>query len=66
MRTFGTFEVIMFDVMYLLLLVQIDVKDWLTRTALEIIGTGGFGYSFDSFREGETPHPYCVSVKQLL
>jgi cytochrome P450 len=45
---------------------EIDVTHWLSRAALEIIGTGGFGYSFDSLREGETPHPYCVSAKQLL
>ncbi|KAK2465775.1 hypothetical protein APHAL10511_002319 [Amanita phalloides] len=46
--------------------VEIDVVQWISRTALELIGTSGFGYSFDSLREGDTPHPYSVSVKELM
>ena len=32
---------------------------------MELIGQGGFGYSFDSLAEGATPHPYTVAVKGM-
>lgn len=44
---------------------EIDVLSWMTRTAMELIGQGGFGYSFDSLAEGATPHPYAVSIKGM-
>ncbi|KAF8621408.1 hypothetical protein AX15_007820 [Amanita polypyramis BW_CC] len=46
--------------------VEIDLKHWLSRTALELIGISGFGYSFDSLREDATPHPYGLSTAELI
>ncbi|KAF8633081.1 hypothetical protein AX15_001529 [Amanita polypyramis BW_CC] len=45
---------------------EIDLMHWLSRTALELIGTSGFGYSFDSLDEGIIPHPYSISIKELI
>ncbi|KAF8962739.1 cytochrome P450 [Flammula alnicola] len=45
---------------------EIDVLSWMTRTALELIGQSGLGYSFDSLTEGGIPHPYSTSTKQLI
>ena len=49
-----------------LLLIQIEILSWMTRTALELIGQSGFGYSFDNFAEDSIPSPYAVSVKKFL
>jgi hypothetical protein len=38
--------------------------EWLTRTALELIGQSGLGYSFDNLKEGGE-HPYSRAVKNL-
>ncbi|EDR02322.1 uncharacterized protein LACBIDRAFT_309740 [Laccaria bicolor S238N-H82] len=45
---------------------EIDMASWMGRTALEMIGQGGFGYSFDTFEEDTTPNPYSESIKALL
>ena len=45
---------------------QIDLVSWMARTALELIGQSGLGYSFDSLTEDATPHPYSDSVKKLV
>ncbi|KAH6916434.1 cytochrome P450 [Coprinopsis sp. MPI-PUGE-AT-0042] len=45
---------------------EVEVFDWVTRGALEIIGQGGFGYSFDTLSEHDKPHPFATSVKILL
>ncbi|KAH6919090.1 cytochrome P450 [Coprinopsis sp. MPI-PUGE-AT-0042] len=45
---------------------EVEVFDWMTRGALEIIGQGGFGYSFDNLSEHDKPHPFATSVKILL
>ncbi|KAH6900991.1 cytochrome P450 [Coprinopsis sp. MPI-PUGE-AT-0042] len=45
---------------------EVEVFDWMARGALEIIGQGGFGYSFDSLSEHGKPHPFAASVKILL
>ena len=45
---------------------QIDIVPWMARTALELIGQSGLGYSFDSLTEDATPHPYSDSVKKLV
>jgi len=45
---------------------QIDIVSWMARTALELIGQSGLGYSFDSLAEDATPHPYSDSVKKLV
>ncbi|KAF8659050.1 hypothetical protein AX16_001922 [Volvariella volvacea WC 439] len=44
----------------------IDILDWLSRTALELIGQSGLGYSFDPLVEGQSPHPYGASIKNLI
>ena len=33
---------------------EIDCADWMGRTALELIGQGGLGYSFDPLTEDQT------------
>lgn len=42
------------------------MASWMGRTALEMIGQGGFGYSFDAFEEDTNPNPYSESIKALL
>jgi hypothetical protein len=44
---------------------QIDVLSWVSRTALELIGQSGFGYSFDDLTEDAVPHAYAVVVNQF-
>ncbi|KAH7907027.1 hypothetical protein BJ138DRAFT_985272, partial [Hygrophoropsis aurantiaca] len=39
--------------------------DMLGRTALELIGQGGLGCSFDSAKEGFT-NPYNATVKMVM
>ncbi|KAF7974851.1 hypothetical protein HWV62_11087, partial [Athelia sp. TMB] len=43
---------------------EIDMVHWFGRTALELIGQSGIGYSFDNLDEGP-PHPYSLAVKSL-
>lgn len=45
---------------------EIDIVSWMARTALELIGQSGLGYSFDSLAEDAKPHPYSDSVKKLV
>jgi hypothetical protein len=45
---------------------QINVLSWMTRTALEIIGQTGFGYSFDPLAEDGNDHIFSKSVKELM
>ncbi|KAF8905032.1 cytochrome P450 [Gymnopilus junonius] len=45
---------------------EIDMLHWMTRTALELIGQSGFGFSFDPLTEGGVAHPYSASVKQFI
>ena len=43
---------------------DIDMLSWMSRTALEYIGQGGLGYSFDSLSSAEgSANPYSSSVK---
>ncbi|KAF7969442.1 hypothetical protein HWV62_27339 [Athelia sp. TMB] len=44
---------------------EIDMVHWFGRTALELIGQSGIGYSFDNLDEGP-PHPYSLAVKSLV
>ena len=37
----------------------------MTRTALEIIGQSGLGYSFDPLTEDGVPHSYTTTASQL-
>lgn len=36
------------------------------RTALEIMGQAGLGYSFDPLTDDESFHPYSKAIKELL
>ncbi|KAJ3534255.1 hypothetical protein NMY22_g7007 [Coprinellus aureogranulatus] len=45
---------------------EIEILSWMTRAALEIIGQGGFGYSFESLEPEATPHPFGIAVKTVL
>ena len=38
---------------------------WMTRTALELIGQGGLGYSFDPLVD-DTINPYVKVIKEIL
>ena len=42
---------------------QIEVLSWMGRTALELIGQSGLGYSFDPLTEDGVPHSYSTTVK---
>ncbi|RXW11208.1 hypothetical protein EST38_g14647, partial [Candolleomyces aberdarensis] len=43
---------------------QINMLDWLTRTALEFVARGVLGTSFDVHKQ-EIDHPYSVSLKNF-
>lgn len=43
----------------------IDMLDWMSRTALEYIGQGGLGYSFDSLDEGKR-NIYSESIRNFV
>ncbi|KAL1742477.1 cytochrome P450 [Schizophyllum fasciatum] len=45
---------------------EIDMLHWTSRTALELIGRSGLGYSFDSLTVGEAVHPYAATLKELV
>ncbi|KAF6751311.1 cytochrome P450 [Ephemerocybe angulata] len=45
---------------------KIDILSWMTRTALELIGQSGFGYSFDNLEHDAPEHPYSASIKNYL
>ncbi|KAF8957107.1 cytochrome P450 [Flammula alnicola] len=45
---------------------EIEVMNWMTRTALELIGQSGLGYSFDPLTEDAVPHPFSEAVKNLV
>lgn len=45
---------------------EIEIFSWLARTALELIGQSGFGYSFDVLGEDSIPHPYGVSARRYV
>ncbi|KAG6855803.1 hypothetical protein H0H87_010721, partial [Tephrocybe sp. NHM501043] len=42
---------------------EIDILHWMGRTALEMIGQSGLGYSFDSLLEDTEPHPCYQAAK---
>ncbi|KAH9930181.1 cytochrome P450 [Amylocystis lapponica] len=44
---------------------EVDVLDWMGRTALELIGQGGLGYSFDRLVE-DTPNEYRDALKAYV
>ncbi|KAJ3743764.1 cytochrome P450 [Lentinula detonsa] len=45
---------------------EVDILSWMGRTALEIMGQAGLGYSFDPLTDEESAHPYSKIIKQLL
>ncbi|KAG2151003.1 cytochrome P450 [Suillus bovinus] len=44
---------------------EINMLEWLNRTALELVGQSGLGYSFDCLKEGYA-NPYSAAVKNLV
>ncbi|PSR73438.1 hypothetical protein PHLCEN_2v10730 [Hermanssonia centrifuga] len=44
---------------------EIDILGWMNRTALELIGQGGLGYSFDALVE-DTPNDFGEAIKELV
>ncbi|KAF9477913.1 cytochrome P450 [Pholiota conissans] len=45
---------------------DIDILEWMTRMALELIGQSGLGYSFDDLSENASMHPYALASKKLI
>ncbi|KAF6756784.1 cytochrome P450 [Ephemerocybe angulata] len=45
---------------------EVDLAEWMTRTALELIGQSGFAFSFDSLEFDGPQRPYGPTIKQLL
>ncbi|THU78935.1 cytochrome P450, partial [Dendrothele bispora CBS 962.96] len=45
---------------------EIEMLLWMSRTALELVGQAGLGYSFDSLEDDATAHPYPGILKQLI
>ncbi|KAJ3774513.1 cytochrome P450 [Lentinula raphanica] len=45
---------------------EVDILSWMGRTALEMIGQAGLGYSFDPLTDEETAHPYSRVIKELI
>ncbi|KIK62396.1 hypothetical protein GYMLUDRAFT_41833 [Collybiopsis luxurians FD-317 M1] len=45
---------------------EIDMLSWLGRSALEIIGEAGLGYSFDPMTNELSAHPFTQILKDLL
>lgn len=45
---------------------ELDMLDWLSRTALEYIGQGGIGHTFNVFGKENETSEYTKSVKHFL
>ncbi|KAI0828713.1 cytochrome P450 [Trametes gibbosa] len=45
---------------------EIDMLNWMGRTALELIGQAGLGYSFDPLTEDVTPDVYAEAIKAYV
>ncbi|KAH9485688.1 Cytochrome P450 monooxygenase 91 [Psilocybe cubensis] len=45
---------------------EVDVVNWMTRLALELIGQSGLGYSFDELTETSPQHKYGLMSKKLV
>ncbi|KAJ4470157.1 cytochrome P450 [Lentinula aciculospora] len=45
---------------------EIDILSWLGRTAFELIGQAGLGYSFDPMTDDESAHPFSGVMKSLF
>ena len=44
---------------------EIDILNWVTRTALELVGQGGLGHSFDPL-DRDWQNPYAEILKSLM
>lgn len=44
---------------------ELNMLEWLNRTALELVGQSGLGYSFDCLTEGYA-NPHSAAIKNLL
>ncbi|EIN07116.1 cytochrome P450 [Punctularia strigosozonata HHB-11173 SS5] len=44
---------------------EVDILVWMTRTAMELVGRAGLGYSFDPLTE-ETSNHYADAIKALV
>ena len=44
----------------------IDIHHWLHRTALELIGQGGLGHSFDTLKHGAPVSEYHNATRYLM
>ncbi|KAF5343004.1 hypothetical protein D9758_013695 [Tetrapyrgos nigripes] len=45
---------------------EIDILSWMSRTALELIGQAGLGYTFDTLADEDIAHPYSGILKELM
>ncbi|KAJ8073166.1 hypothetical protein PM082_020035 [Marasmius tenuissimus] len=45
---------------------ELDMLSWMSRTALELIGQAGLGYSFDSLTDEGSAHPYAAAMKEVM
>ncbi|KAF8896618.1 cytochrome P450 [Infundibulicybe gibba] len=45
---------------------EVDIIHWMSRTALELIGQTGLGYSFDPLTDEASTHPYTKCVRGLM
>jgi hypothetical protein len=44
---------------------EIQMMPWFSKTALELIGQGGLGYSFDTFNDS-SENQHAQAIKKLL
>lgn len=44
---------------------ELNMLDWMGRTALELIGQGGLGHSFDPLTEN-IPNPFGEAMKAFM
>jgi cytochrome P450 len=42
---------------------ELDMLDWVSRAALEIIGVAGMGHSFEDFEQDTSSAPFTEAVK---
>ncbi|KAJ3928193.1 MAG: cytochrome P450 [Lentinula lateritia] len=45
---------------------EVEILSWMGRTALELIGQAGLGYSFDPLADEDSAHPYSQISKELF
>ncbi|KAJ3903765.1 cytochrome P450 [Lentinula edodes] len=45
---------------------EVEILSWMGRTALELMGQAGLGYSFDPLTDEKSAHPYSQVIKELL